>query len=151
LTDLSAEFSRQTQLIFVRGNHDRDLEILLQRYRLPIRCVTEFAIENYVFLHGDLANSEAQELLATIHRQSSKVIMGHEHPAITLGSGPANFAKCPCFLISREVIILPAFSQFAAGVEIRRHPFMSPLAKAVAFTEALAVLGNKVGRISLET
>jgi len=67
--------------------------------------------------------------------------MGHEHPAISVGDGVTTSVKCPCFLISRRVIVLPAFSLWAAGgVE---------MALRERFDHAVAILGDKLLPIPL--
>jgi len=48
------------------------------------------------------------------------------------------------------IIVLPAFSHFAAEVEVGKYPFMSPLARSVTFTEAVAVKGDRLMPIALE-
>ncbi len=69
--------------------------------------------------------------------------MGHEHPAVRVGDGIASM-KCPCFLVSQRVVILPAFSEWSAGADFRAHPFMSPLANSVKFHTAYAILAGKL-------
>jgi metallophosphoesterase superfamily enzyme len=75
--------------------------------------------------------------------------MGHEHPAITIGDGVTTSQKCPCFLVSESVIILPAFSSWAAGTNIHAYEFMSETARAAKFTQAIAICGEKLLPISL--
>jgi metallophosphoesterase superfamily enzyme len=74
--------------------------------------------------------------------------MGHEHPSISLGDGIRS-AKFPCFAISRTTILLPAFSLWAAGVDICGNPFLGPLAKAAEFTRAVAICGEKLLPVKL--
>lgn len=113
-------------LRLIAGNHDRFLEKLIS---VPLQ--TEYVRGPYLFVHGHLASERPE-----------RVIMGHEHPAISVGDGVATSVKCPCFLISRKVIVLPAFSLWAAGgVEI---------ALRQRFEQAVAILGDKLLPIRLK-
>jgi metallophosphoesterase superfamily enzyme len=71
------------------------------------------------------------------------LFMGHEHPAISLSEGVASI-KCPCFLVSENVIVLPAFSSWAAGGDVRSGRFLSPVAQAARFTQAVAIVAGKL-------
>ena len=114
------------RLHLILGNHDRFLEKLVSA---PLQ--TEYVRGGYVFVHGHQINERAE-----------RVVMGHEHPAISVGDGVATSVKCPCFLISRTTIVLPAFSLWAAGgVEM-------PLRQR--FERAVAILGDKLLPIPLK-
>jgi uncharacterized protein len=115
-----------THLRLITGNHDRFLEKLISA---PLQ--TEYVRSGYLFVHGH-QTSKCPE----------RIVMGHEHPAISVGDGVATSVKCPCFLLSREVIVLPAFSLWAAGgVEVAlRH----------RFGHAVAILGEKLLPIRLK-
>ena len=107
------------------GNHDRFLEKFITA---PLE--SEYLRGGYLFVHGHLP-SERLEC----------VVMGHEHPAISVGDGVATSVKVPCFLISRRTIVLPAFSLWAAGgVE---------MALKQRFDRAVAILGDKLLPIPL--
>jgi DNA ligase-associated metallophosphoesterase len=131
----------QARLTFVAGNHDRDLQPLLKRWRVDIALVPSRTLGPYTLTHGD------QPL--PLYGKHTRTIMGHEHPAISIGDGVTTSQKCPCFLISDSVIILPAFSQWAAGTNIRAYPFSSDLARSANFTRAIAICGKKLLPIRL--
>jgi DNA ligase-associated metallophosphoesterase len=113
-------------LRLIAGNHDRFLEKLISA---PLE--TEHVGGQNLFVHGHQTS-----------RRRERIVMGHEHPAISVGDGVATSVKCPCFLLSREVIVLPAFSLWAAGgVEVAlRH----------RFENAVAILGDKLLPIRLK-
>jgi metallophosphoesterase superfamily enzyme len=75
--------------------------------------------------------------------------MGHEHPAINLRDGIATSVKCPCFLAGPRVLILPAFSQWSAGSNVRTASFLSAHARAATFTQAYAILAGRILPIPL--
>jgi metallophosphoesterase superfamily enzyme len=74
--------------------------------------------------------------------------MGHEHPSISLGDGIRS-AKFPCFMVSKTVLLLPAFSLWAAGADVRAHDFLSPLAQNARFSRAIAICGSKLLPVNL--
>lgn len=141
---LCAFFSRLTgmaELVFLAGNHDRGLNALLRECELPIQTVPELTLGRFLLVHGD------------DHRVSipagHQMVMGHEHPAISLSDAGATIAKCPCFLVSDSVLILPAFSRWAAGSNVRNGSFLSAHATEAKFTLAVAILAGKLLPVSL--
>jgi len=133
LNELRCCFGPDTQLVLIRGNHDRKLAPLAARAGLEL--TSEFSAGEYLFVHGDKEPSPAHT--------GKLVFMGHEHPAISLGDGISN-RKFPCFLLSEKVIVLPAFSSWAAGANVRTGRYMSALASKAGFDEALAILGERL-------
>ena len=118
-----------TQFKYVRliaGNHDRFLQEFIAT---PLH--SEHIRDGYFFIHGHLPCERPE-----------RVVMGHEHPAISVGDGVATSLKCPCFLISRRTIVLPAFSLWAAGG--------SEMALRERFDQAVAILGDKLLPIHLK-
>jgi len=81
----------------VPGNHDRDLK---NTHRFPIHP-EGYRLGDWLILHGD------GEL------PSGPVMCGHFHPCMRWGNLTA-----ACFLISRQHIVLPAFSRDAAGANV---------------------------------
>lgn len=84
--------ARGIALYRVRGNHDPS-----SRSDIPSTIV----IDGWTICHGDDEPTH------------DRMIIGHHHPAIGIGGVVA-----PCFLISQCCIILPAFSQNAAGLNV---------------------------------
>jgi len=144
LTQLVAIFDLTAELRFVAGNHDRNLEIILTKFGLPFRVEPEVQLGQHLLLHGD----ECAAVKAASPGRG-RYVMGHEHPAIRLGDGVTTAIKCPCFMVGPRVLILPAFSRWAAGSVVRQNPFMSSLARTERFDEAIAILGNRLLRIPI--
>jgi uncharacterized protein len=136
IRELFNVLSARSQLTLLAGNHDRDLQRVLKEWLLPIELLPSRRIGNDLLVHGD----------AAVDRSSAnvRVVMGHEHPAISIGDGVTTSEKCPCFLVSETVMVLPAFSRWAAGTNIRTYPFMSEIARAARFTQAIAICGEKI-------
>jgi DNA ligase-associated metallophosphoesterase len=133
--------SPHSQLTFVAGNHDRDLQAVLKQWLLPIQLVEAREINESLLTHGDKVVSQEQ--------QPRRIFMGHEHPAICIGDGVTTSTKCPCFLVSETAVVLPAFSRWAAGTNIHAYPFMSEIARTAKFTEAVAICGEKLLRMPI--
>jgi len=140
IRELFNTLSPRSQVTFLAGNHDRDLQKVLKQWLLPIELVPSRTVDNFLLVHGD----------RVIERQNEQcIVMGHEHPAITIGDGVTTAQKCPCFLVSESVIVLPAFSRWAAGTDFRSYPFMSEAASAAKFAQALAICGERLLPIRL--
>jgi DNA ligase-associated metallophosphoesterase len=120
----------------ILGNHDRKLRELMGG---ELELLESYEAGRYLLIHG---NESLQS------KEDAFIIMGHEHPAISLGDGVSS-AKFPCFMVSANLLILPAFSDWAAGSDIRYHDFMSPLARNTQFEKAVAILGRKLLPIRL--
>ncbi len=141
LRELIEILSTQSQFTLLVGNHDRQLHDVSKQWALPIELAESRDVGGNLLVHGDKAIVENQ--------RSLRVIMGHEHPAITIGDGVTTSHKCPCFLVSESVIVLPAFSNWVAGTNIRAYEFMSEAARAAEFTLAIAICGEKLLPVSL--
>ena len=139
-----AEISNEVKALFsglrelcglklILGNHDRKLRTLT-RGMSQLEFAARFHVGKFVLVHGN----NPMEI-----PPGKTVLMGHEHPAISLGDGIKS-AKFPCFLVGPRVVLLPAFSQWAAGSDFRAYKFMSPLARAARFTSAVAICGTKL-------
>jgi len=133
ITELFTTLRGLCGLKLILGNHDKKLRKLASAVT-EFEFVAQVEVEKFLLVHGD----------APIEIPKDKmVLMGHEHPAISLGDG-IKPAKFPCFLISHRVLLLPAFSLWAGGSNIRAYEFMSPLARKAAFTKAVAICGSKL-------
>ena len=130
-----------TTIRWIAGNHDRNLEPLLP----DILLETELTLAPHLLIHGDQATSA---ILACLD-PNAWLIMGHEHPAINVHDRVTTSVKCPCFLVAPRILILPAFSPWSAGSNIRTTQFLSPLARETQFTAAYAVLANHLLPIPL--
>src|SRR5205085_185907 len=103
LHSLVAGLSPASKLTFLAGNHDRGLAEMWQRWKLPGNLPVTREVSCNLLMHGDGALRNP-----VLNR---RIIMGHEHPAISIGDGVTTWQKCQCFLISESVVILPAFSR----------------------------------------
>ncbi len=130
-------------VVLVLGNHDRHLVKLLGRTSLQIIEEGPFRLGPHACLHGDRAYAEVGGVLGW-------TFLGHEHPALRLGDGVATSAKVPAFWLGERALILPAFSDWAAGTAFGSGSAMlGPVAKAIIWREAVAVMGIRCLRVPL--
>ncbi len=100
--------------ILVRGNHDNYLATILGDLNLPLQDRADLA--GYTIVHG-------HEEVSTLH----PIIMGHEHPAVKLKDELGAVVSVPAFLVMEGLIVLPAFSPLALGVDVSSYPYLSPI------------------------
>ena len=103
---------KKIKIVVVKGNHDIIFHPLAEKHALEE--VKELRISNFLIIHGD----KIPENLAPI------VIMGHEHPAITLRErGKAE--KFKCFLVytykNSSIIVQPSFNPLTQGTDITKE------------------------------
>ena len=135
---------------WIAGNHDRRLQRLLEECGLDgIRLETELALGPNFLTHGDETDPATAIGIQTRLDASGWLIMGHEHPAIRLHDRIATSVKCACFLAGPGILILPAFSRWSAGSDIRNGQFLSAHARQASFTHAYAILAGRVLPVSL--
>jgi putative SbcD/Mre11-related phosphoesterase len=136
----------QLAVTAVAGNHDRDIENLLRADNRFVP-VTHYCASGCVFVHGDAASVVAAESdIKAAKAKRGWVIIGHEHPSVTLGDGVATWEKYPCFLVCDGLLVLPAFSQWAAGNS--RDEFMSPLLECTEIKLKVGIVGDRLLPIS---
>ena len=87
------------KIILVKGNHDR--------------IQAQFYEENCIEIIEDLMEIEPFTFVHEPNNHSEKFsVSGHIHPGIILYGKAKQAIKLPCFAISENQIILPAFSKF---------------------------------------
>jgi uncharacterized protein len=136
---------QRVKLRLIAGNHDR----MLGR-EIPEPLVRDLQVGAYRLLHGDgYSEVAAAALLEQVRGGSGRLIIGHEHPAIGISDRVAHYARVPCFLAGRTFVALPAFSNWAAGCDIRAGEFLSPFPEVDPPRLAVAILAGKLLRIPL--
>jgi uncharacterized protein len=114
--------------VLVKGNHDNFVE----RYREPFNLLVygkEADINNYLFFHGD-------ELPKIPSKNPRMLIMGQEHPAISITNTVGKREKLRCFLYGKyerlPLLVLPAMGYFSTGTDVNtrsKHEPLSPILK----------------------
>ncbi len=148
LRRLADEVGARTQLRLLAGNHDGWLPELLAEAGVELTIEDDLEAASHLMLHGHIGRDVPGRMLS-LRKSGGRVIFGHEHPSLTLSAGVATRARCPCFLVAEDALVLPAFSTWAAGTNIVEMPFMSPFAKAATFTHAVAIVAGKLLKLPL--
>ena len=112
--------------VLVRGNHDNYLATILGDLGLPLRNRADLG--GYTIVHG-------HEEVSTLH----PIVMGHEHPAVKVRDRIGASVSVPAFLVSRDLIVLPAFSPLALGVDVSSYPYLSPILNRTGIDDARVI------------
>ena len=120
--DLLAKHCDET--ILIKGNHDSILGPIARKRNVKI--VENIKISNMLVLHGDkIPDKNILEGISTI-------IIGHEHPAISLKDG-SKTEKYKCFLKGRykgkNLIVQPSLNSMVQGTDILKDEILSPFLK----------------------
>jgi len=105
------------EIIIIRGNHDPIITPIAKKR--GIKVVTEYLTGKVIIVHGD-------KLVKT---KAKQIIIGHEHPAITIREG-SKWEKYKCFLKGKwekkELIVVPSFNPLLEGTDILKERLLSP-------------------------
>ena len=105
---------RRTTPVLVRGNHDNYLMTILAKRGLDLHRKVEIGGFTLVHGHDDPG-------------VSGPLVLGHEHPAVKLRDELGAVFSLPAFVVQPDLILLPAFSPLALGVDVTERPRLSPL------------------------
>jgi uncharacterized protein len=95
------------EVVLIRGNHDRHVRALPPAWRMEDRAEVLDEGPFRFAHHPDPAPGRY-------------VWAGHLHPMVRLGGG-ADRLRLPCFHLMPGVGVLPAFSAFTGGLDVRRR------------------------------
>jgi putative SbcD/Mre11-related phosphoesterase len=138
-----------TSVRLVAGNHDRNLDRLLNRIGIPAQVLHDLRVGRFMMVHGDDSLDRAAIHLREAEAQNGCVLIGHEHPAITISDGVATSIKCPCFAAGTRLVGLPAFTMWAAGGDVRRKRYLSAYFEISKPKAAFACMGRRILPVSL--
>jgi DNA ligase-associated metallophosphoesterase len=145
LQRLRDDLGTRTEIVLIAGNHDRRLQKMLESKRITLPLVREVQIGPHRLVHGDGVDlRQARAELATACSLGGFVFCGHEHPAITLSDRVASYAKCPCFVEGDGLLMLPAFSEWAGGSNLRSGSFLSRYLEAARPRSITAIIAGKL-------
>jgi metallophosphoesterase superfamily enzyme len=96
------------EIILIKGNHDRLSKKMMTNFHLQLE--TELEISPFLLVHEHLNQ----------HRDKF-TISGHTHPGVMIKGRGKQKIKLPCYQVTSNQIILPAFSLFT-GLNTRKVP-----------------------------
>ena len=111
------DFLQDKEIIVIKGNHDPILKPIAEKRNMKL--IESYTINNITILHGD-------KILANL---SKVIIMGHEHPAISLKKG-IRTERYNCFLKgkwhNKILIVTPSFNLLTYGSNVLKEKLLSP-------------------------
>ncbi len=127
----------KANLIIIKGNHDAILEPVVKKR--GIKLVDFYKIDDITLLHGDKVLLNALDC--------KKIIMGHEHPAVTIKDGVKR-EKFKCFLKGKWndkiLIVLSSFNLLSEGSDITREKMLSPFLNQDLGNFEVYIIGDKI-------
>jgi len=113
--------SKSDQLVLIKGNHDTILEPIAKRKDVEI--LDSITVGGFLLTHGHRLPS-ANEL-----KEVKGIIIGHEHPAVTLREG-VRTELYKCFLVGKykgkSLIVLPSSNLLTPGTDVLKEKLLSP-------------------------
>ncbi len=128
---------KNTRLILIKGNHDNFVDRYKTLFDIEI-FAQEMQEGKYLFFHGEeMPKSISKRVKGNnISEKVEMLIMGHEHPAISLISRIRRKEKLKCFLFGeyrgKQLLVLPAINYLMQGTDINLEPksrLLSPILK----------------------
>lgn len=130
----------KAKIIFVKGNHDTILGPIAKKQRVEIK--EHYKIRDIYICHGHKIPHEEE------YKKARRIIIGHEHPAITLRDGPRT-EKYKCYLKgkheAKELIVMPSMTMVSEGTDVLKEKLLSPfLADKKIINFEAYIVGEKV-------
>jgi len=140
------------EVILIKGNHDKILEPIAKKMNMKI--VNSYYIEesqkegpfglsikSIGLVHGDRISTDPKIMGTEV------LIIGHEHPAITLREGGKQ-EKYKCFLVGKwkhqKLIVLPSFMPLIEGTDVNNEKLLSPYLHQDIGNFDVYIVGDKV-------
>lgn len=129
-------------IFLVKGNHDNYLIYTVKSYP-EVELENIFVFDDVCFVHGHEKHERIRGL------DIEYLIIGHEHPALTLTDEIGSREKIRCFLYGntttgKKMIVMPAFSGLAQGSDmnkIGKKDILSPVLKDMVNIGELEAVG----------
>lgn len=150
---------QNSRLILIKGNHDNFVDRYKTLFDIGI-FDQEMQAGKYLFFHGE-------EMPKSISKGAKKnngieavemLIMGHEHPAISLISRIRRREKLKCFLFGeyrgKQLLVLPAINYLMPGTDINLEPksrLLSPILKKADINRFRAIAVGYGGTMDFGT
>lgn len=134
ISELLNFLKSKAKIILIKGNHDKIIEPIAKKQR--IKFLREYKTKFVCITHGD----------SFIESDKKVIIIGHEHPAITLRE---NF-KRESFKVflkgkikNKTLIVMPSFFNITEGNDFLNGEILSPYIKKGKEFEVF-VIGDKI-------
>jgi putative SbcD/Mre11-related phosphoesterase len=105
-----------------------------------VEVVETYKMDDILILHGDTIPKNIDKGVKTI-------IIGHEHPAISLRQGIRSEVY-KCFLVGKykkyQLVAMPSFFMFSEGTDILKEEILSPFLKQRLDNFEVYIVSDKV-------
>lgn len=126
------EIIKNYEIILIKGNHDTILKPISEKFKFTL--TEHYKYDDVLVLHGD---KEFE-----IDKNVKYIIIGHEHPAISLRRF-TRVEKFKCFLLGeyqqKKLLVLPSSHIITEGTDVLRETLLSPLIKDIENYEVIIV------------
>lgn len=119
---------QRVSITLIKGNHDNFVERYNDSFKLKVYN-QEALIGFYYFFHGE-------EVPQIKGKDARMLIMGHEHPCISITNSVGRREKLRCFLHGSygklPLLVLPAMNYFSSGTAVNvepKHNLLAPVLK----------------------
>ncbi|MBI3035309.1 metallophosphoesterase [Candidatus Woesearchaeota archaeon] len=127
------------EIVLIKGNHDTILGPIARKRN--VKCVDYLVVDSILITHGNKIPDK------TALKGIKNIIIGHEHPAVSLREGP-RVEQFKCFLKGkykgRNLIVQPSFNTMVEGTDILRDKILSPFLKQNLDNFEVYVVEDKV-------
>jgi len=131
--DLISKYAKK--IVLIKGNHDTILGPIAKKRNVSV--VDDYQIDDILITHGHKVSK----------KKAKTIIIGHEHPAITLRKGVRQ-EKFKCFLKGKykkqALIVMPSFCLVTEGTDIQKDRLLSPYLHQKLDNFEVFVVGDKV-------
>ena len=128
---------KKAKVVLLKGNHDTILG--------PIAKKKNLEVKDY-YTAGDVFFCHGHKLMDDKIKKSKTIIIGHEHPAISI-KDDVRMEKYKCFLLGKykkkDLIVMPSFNFVTEGTDILQEKLLSPFLKKIDDFVAF-VVGDKI-------
>ncbi len=130
--------TKQSKVVLIQGNHDKVLGPIARKRNLEVK--EYYCLSDTCVVHGD-------KIIENLDTSRAKIlIIGHEHPAISLIEG-AKLERYKCFLLgkwkTRKLIVMPSFLPLVEGTDLRKEKLLSPYLKQNLNNFEVFIVGDK--------
>jgi uncharacterized protein len=123
----------------VEGNHDRAFQRDFGQLGIPVE--RQWRHEGLLALHGDRLHLELPE--------ADFYLIGHYHPAVGLRDAAGAVRRTGAFCVGEKAVLLPAFSPFAAGIDLTRERLPREIAALLGEFRVMPVTGTRMAELPL--
>lgn len=137
IKELIQTIATRSELHIILGNHDNMLKPILDKYN--IKYTNYIQIQGIFITHGDK--------LYDIPKNTQTIIIGHEHPSITLDDSIRK-ERYKCFIKAKykksNLIIMPSFYSNTIGSDALKENALGPYLKRATDKEYYILEDNKI-------